>query len=518
MINKIIEISNFAVFDSLKFTNGNSSDWDGVLQKNTVIYAPNGTGKTSLSLIFQSIQENNPLLIHKKKRIGGMDAPKISFLVNDSKKIEFDDEWKVDSSLNLQIFKSFYFDKNVYTLNLDDIFNEFIVENDSELKSQLETLQKKQKNLTKLRGRRKNNKYWIKLFEQDERKALDTSEKADIPLNIKSRKKENEGLDKKIDVLESDYNVTYRYFNSKINRKSSNGNFFEEYRKKMNRILEKFNDKIVINEIKALITMKGGLSSTLVYSLSIDGVDTTLQERNDISFDFYLSDGDKSAIAFSSFVARLELMGGTEERILIIDDPFTSFDSGRKQRTIDILARLSGKVKQMIVFTHDLDFGERISSKIFPKSDLLTLQMFSQNGSSNIRKINFSRELLTGLMKNITLLHDFLNNGVENEIEINNVHGAIRKSLEGIFRIKFFEFNKGNAWLGTYLECIEKSETEEEYKKFKRLLPYLQDLRDIASYSNQSHHDESIYGDRNIINSSELKSYVGETLEMIDKI
>ena len=37
MINKIIEISNFAVFDSLKFTNGNSSDWDGVLQKNTVI-------------------------------------------------------------------------------------------------------------------------------------------------------------------------------------------------------------------------------------------------------------------------------------------------------------------------------------------------------------------------------------------------------------------------------------------------------------------------------------------------
>ena len=60
---------------------------------------------------------------------------------------------------------------------LDDIFNEFIVENDSELKSQLETLQKKQKNLTKLRGRRKNNKYWIKLFEQDERKALDTSEK-----------------------------------------------------------------------------------------------------------------------------------------------------------------------------------------------------------------------------------------------------------------------------------------------------------------------------------------------------
>jgi wobble nucleotide-excising tRNase len=211
-------------------------------------------------------------------------------------------------------------------------------------------------------------------------------------------------------------------------------------------------------------------------------------------------------------------MGGTEERIFIIDDPFTSFDSGRKQRTIDILARLSGKVKQMIVFTHDLDFGERISSKIFPKSDLLTLQMFSQNGSSNIRKINFSRELLTGLMKNITLLHDFLNNGVENEIEINNVHGAIRKSLEGIFRIKFFEFNKGNAWLGTYLECIEKSETEEEYKKFKRLLPYLQDLRDIASYSNQSHHDESIYGDRNIINSSELKSYVGETLEMIDKI
>lgn len=59
---------------------------------------------------------------------------------------------------------------------------------------------------------------------------------------------------------------------------------------------------------------------------------------------------------------------------------------------------------------------------------------------------------------------------------------------------------------------------EDKYKKFRRLVPYLQELRDIANYSNSAHHDESVFGNRNMINQSELKSYVKEALELIDII
>ncbi|ARE27886.2 hypothetical protein LLJM1_0494 [Lactococcus cremoris] len=123
-----------------------------------------------------------------------------------------------------------------------------------------------------------------------------------------------------------------------------------------------------------------------------------------------------------------------------------------------------------------------------------------------------------GLMKNISLLHDFSKSGADNEAELNNVYSALRLSLEGVFKIKFFEFNSPNTWLGTYLEYIEHSEDEDKYKKFRRLVPYLQELRDIANYSNSAHHDESVFGNRNMINQSELKSYVKEALELIDII
>lgn len=517
MIDKLIEISNYATFNSLKFTNGNSSDWDGNLKKNTIIYAPNGTGKTSLSLIFQSIKENDSNLINKKKRISNNGSPKISIL-SDGTHIQFDNgTWSQKKQLDIEVFNSFYFEKNVYTFNLDDSFNKFILENDPKIKEQVEQLNIKRKHLVKLRKRAKNNRNFIRLATQNKTKAIELANRLNTTVHLKSRMAENEKLDKRIAKESSDFEKLYQKFMSNSHLISE---LFREYCQKINDILTLFNDRIIINEIKPIYLKAGKseLSPTLIYSLSIDGKNTTLQGRNEVSFDYYLSDGDKSAIALASFLAKIDIMKNLDKKIIIIDDPFTSFDSGRKQRTIDLLAKLSCKVSQFILLTHDIDFGEKISHRIYPKKDLLTLQMFNHCNSTNIKTINFSREMLTGLMKNISLLHDFSKSGADNEAELNNVYSALRLSLEGVFKIKFFEFNSPNTWLGTYLEYIEYSENEDKYKKFRRLLPYIQQLRDIANYSNYAHHDESAYGNRNMINQSELKSYVKEALEIIDII
>ncbi|MBR2652059.1 AAA family ATPase [bacterium] len=517
MIDKIIEISNYATFNSLKFTNGNNSDWDGKFKKNTVIYAPNGTGKTSLSLIFQSIKEDDSSIINKKKKISNDLSPKISLLSDDNQIIEFDNgTWNKNDDLDIEIFNSFYFEKNVYTFNLDDFFNDFILENDSELREQVKTLSQKEKQLFKLRKKARRNRYLIKLAEEDEQKATEVASSLNISTNFKVMKKKNQQISKRVNKLSIELNNLYKSFENNFSTVSE---IFGKYCTEINGILSSFNDKIIINEIKPIYKKeKGRLSPTLIYSLSIDGKNTTLQGRNEISFNYYLSDGDKSAISFASFIAKINIMENFEEKIIIIDDPFTSFDSGRKQRTIDLLVRLSSKVSQLILLTHDIEFGEKFSNRIYPKNDLLTLQMFRQRNSTNIKTIDFSRELLMGLIKNISLLHDFNESGASNETELVNVFNAIRLSLEGIFKIKFFEFNSPNIWLGTYVDYIEKSAIEENYEKFSRLTPYLQKLRELVNYSNSAHHDESIYGSRNIINESELKSYVKEALEVIDII
>ena len=80
-----------------------------------------------------------------------------------------------------------------------------------------------------------------------------------------------------------------------------------EYCDKVNYYLKQFTDSIIIKDIKPLYTKSVSLQS-IVFNLEINGIETSLGNR-DVSFDFYLSDGDKNAISFASFLARLDMMG-----------------------------------------------------------------------------------------------------------------------------------------------------------------------------------------------------------------
>ena len=62
MLEKLISIKNIGKLAKLNLRNGN---WDGVFLKSNIIYAPNGTGKTTLSMVFQSMKGEEDLI--KKK-------------------------------------------------------------------------------------------------------------------------------------------------------------------------------------------------------------------------------------------------------------------------------------------------------------------------------------------------------------------------------------------------------------------------------------------------------------------
>lgn len=501
MLNKLIEIQNYSTFKSLKFNNENKSNWRGEFKKNNIIYAPNGSGKTSMSLIFQSLKEKNASLILKKKRISSIENPKIRLLFSDKGAIHFDNNnWSTEHN-NIYVFNSFYFDDNVYTFNLSN--NDFIdiLYLDEDMKEQEKELDNRIKKRSVIRKRIKNNKGWIRHY----KKYMNQKENKK---NYNSFMDKNRELKKVLSFLEEEITELKIPIREKYNEISN------EYCDKVNNYLSMFNDNIIINQVRPVFNRKENLQS-LIFSLTINGINTTIDERNDVSFNFYLSDGDKSAIALASFIARLEMLPNISSKIIIVDDPFTSFDTGRKQRTIDILANLSIKVEQLILLTHDIDFGAQLSERLYPKTNVLNLEMFNLGDDTNLKEIDFSKELLTGLMRNITILHEFIKNGAESQNELINVRRSIRVSLEGIFRIKFFEFNHSNIWLGDFLSFVEKSNSDINYQKFQRLLPHLQVLRNINHYSSPSHHDEGFMTIRNRVNSNELKSYVQDTLNMI---
>ena len=94
------------------------------------------------------------------------------------------------------------------------------------------------------------------------------------------------------------------------------------------------------------------------YALHINGNEIK-QDDNLIhpSFKYSMSEGDKSALAISFFLTKLELDGNIQDKVIVFDDPVSSFDINRKSTTISKLIDFGQAAKQLFVFTHNIIFA-----------------------------------------------------------------------------------------------------------------------------------------------------------------
>ena len=80
---------------------------------------------------------------------------------------------------------------------------------------------------------------------------------------------------------------------------------------------------------------------------------------------YVLSEGDKSAIALAFFFAKLAVDNTNLcKKIIVFDDPISSFDSNRKTETLQRLSELSKKCKQLFLLTHNINFAHQFYEKM----------------------------------------------------------------------------------------------------------------------------------------------------------
>lgn len=118
MIDKLVFIHNYGKFRNFNIVD---SDWDGTFRKTNVIYAPNGSGKTSLALLFNSLNGDNDLLL-KKKSFGSQSSPEIKFISNKKELKYINNKWN-NYIPYIEVFDSFYIDENTYTITIEDDLN-----------------------------------------------------------------------------------------------------------------------------------------------------------------------------------------------------------------------------------------------------------------------------------------------------------------------------------------------------------------------------------------------------------
>lgn len=269
------------------------------------------------------------------------------------------------------------------------------------------------------------------------------------------------------------------------------------------------NFQIIINEPD----YKGG-KPKIHYYIEIAGVSMDIGDASTPeevkSFRNTLSDGDKNALAFAFYLARLEQDTLLSEKILVFDDPINSLDLRRKENTTSKITDFIPKCKQVIVLTHDLAFAGLISNKhVGEEKSALAIKYNPALGSSiGIWEIN--KDLRSEYLKHYFLISDYTNGTSVNEKE---VAFSLRLLLEGNLRLRFPKHFDESKWLGSYVEMIENSSNTDDYFGLKNSLVELKDLKD---YSKKFHHIENNTPTQHI-EPNELFAYSNRVLAFVTK-
>ena len=490
MYKKLIHIRNYGKFKNFC---SKSSDWDGSFKKINVIYAPNGSGKTTLAELFRSTQGDSSI-VTKKRTFGVTEKPDIKFMMDDNKELKFSGGWNRILS-NVDVFDSFYFEDNLYAISIYDdpekpnIFEIAIFDEIESLKRALVAYKNNKKSLSTRISNRKGVLRQYKLnFETDDKLQRLLAERDEVANKIVELERER--------IRKTEEQRT-------------------KYVKSINKYLALFCDTMKLTDIHLAWNPHARIQS-LVYGIEICGHHITASQRSNsgsVSLKYFLSDGDKNALALSFFLARMDMIPDLSSSVVVIDDPFTSFDTHRKMTTITQLTRLSRKVGQFILLTHDLHFANDFNNAC--NEQILNLKIQNQAGSSALLLHDIRSEMLTGFNKDLMTLRRFSNGEVpEDATYLREVIRCIRPSVEGIFRIKYFKYVGENEWLGDFIQKIRDSD---EASPFNKLKPYLDEIEEINDYSKTYHHSNPNYMEVQI-SPLELRNYVKRTLILIENL
>jgi wobble nucleotide-excising tRNase len=291
---------------------------------------------------------------------------------------------------------------------------------------------------------------------------------------------------------------------------------FTNYATKINQYLRAFAPYL---EIRGLDSVYVGSSKEplIKYALHIDGHEIMQGEsQTQPTFKYSLSEGDKSALALAFFLTKLEVDTNLQDKIVVFDDPVSSFDINRKATTISKLLHFGLQANQLFVLTHNIIFaGEFWKSAIQRGNSNQCSKIEFVSGTSCIVEFHIDNETLSSVLKDSMAIKNFLTNGCLSDQERRNVARCLRPALESYFHLKFFDFVTANEWFGSFIDKVRNSTATEPYYK---LFGEVQEMTDINDYSKKYHHRHNTNADIEPVSDAELRTYCDRTLNLIQLI
>ncbi len=183
-----------------------------------------------------------------------------------------------------------------------------------------------------------------------------------------------------------------------------------------------------------------------------------IEPKDKYYFGNTLSDSDRRLLAIAIFISKLQTDKFLNKKIVVFDDPFSSLDSNRKDALVRTIVKIKNQSneepEQVIILTHDDSFLARLQSKI-PKNETKFLQIKnSGSAGSSIVKCDVENVIEEEFFKSVKFIKD----SVDNNRNVDEAIGKVRKCLERILRHKYYfsldEKTLSEGSISAYLEKI----------------------------------------------------------------
>jgi len=301
--------------------------------------------------------------------------------------------------------------------------------------------------------------------------------------------------------------------------------FFTLYGNRINHYLGNnvFRTPFRISDVEHTRPRGRALQSKLSYVLTIDGHPISFDNSNSLCVRDCLSEGDKSTIALSFFLAKLDIDANLTNKILVFDDPLSSLDSNRRFNTVRQLRNLLQRINQAIVMSHNDRFLYELYKEVAP-SDKKTLRITENflTNESTIEPLDLDSLVELDYYKHIKELEEFIRHSDISKKE--RILGLLRNILEAHIQFKFYRQLAGipssRRTFGTLItELINQNVV---FRDNTNADDIIEKLRLINAISCKPHHGEpipdysSIGVDPATISIAELVGFVSDTLSLID--
>ncbi len=289
------------------------------------------------------------------------------------------------------------------------------------------------------------------------------------------------------------------------------------YQSEINNTLKSLNANFSIEKLKHTYQGTGEPRSEYILKLRNYEVSLVTRDPKYPSFSSTLSEADKRTLALAFFAARLKQDKKLSSKIIVFDDPMSSLDRNRRDKTLRLICELSATAIQTILLSHDAYFLRDVKNhaeRIKLHTGMIHLYEIRRGlqDYSVLENCDLEGLCASPYYRHHANVSKFVQG--DRSVRIESVAQSIRPLLEGYYHRRFPGLISKQMMFGNIIKIISESTPP---SPLVHLHANIESLSEVNDYVTQFHHNDGESNETIVYNETEILGYAKTAIELIEK-